>query len=209
MDLPTLLLFIPACFALNMAPGPNNLLSINNAAHHGYKAACLAGLGRLVAFSAMIALAAMGLAAVLFASEWLFLAIKTVGALYLLWLAWSLWTSEPVDMAGDSTTGGTNLWLMLHREFLIAAGNPKAILIFTAFLPQFVDPDKPIGVQFAVLGALFLVLEWVAVGLYAYLGVNLKRWLNTVQAKRRFNRACGGLLGVAGIGLLFARRGHA
>ncbi|RZL98943.1 MAG: LysE family translocator, partial [Pedobacter sp.] len=110
MDLTTLLLFIPACFALNMAPGPNNLLSINNAAHHGYRAACLAGFGRLVAFSAMIALAAMGLAAVLFASEWLFLAIKTVGALYLLWLAWSLWTSDPVDMAADSTAGGTNLW---------------------------------------------------------------------------------------------------
>ncbi|GEM_PF-2680926 len=63
--------------------------------------------------------------------------------------------------------------------------------------------------QFAVLGALFLMLEWIAVGLYAYLGVNLKRWLNTVQAKRRFNRACGGLLGLAGVGLLFARRGHA
>jgi threonine/homoserine/homoserine lactone efflux protein len=98
---------------------------------------------------------------------------------------------------------------MLRREFLIAAGNPKAILIFTAFLPQFVDPQQPVGAQFAVLGALFLILEWIAVGLYAYLGVNLKRWLNTVQAKRRFNRACGGLLGLAGVGLLFARRGHA
>ncbi|MBD8757766.1 LysE family translocator [Pseudomonas coleopterorum] len=209
MDLTTLLLFIPACFALNMAPGPNNLLSINNAAHHGYKAACLAGFGRLVAFSGMIALAAMGLAAVLFASEWLFLVIKTVGALYLLWLAWSLWTGEPADMADDATASRPSLWLMLRREFLIAAGNPKAILIFTAFLPQFVDPQQPVGAQFAVLGALFLILEWIAVGLYAYLGVNLKRWLNTVQAKRRFNRACGGLLGLAGVGLLFARRGHA
>lgn len=79
MDLSSLLLFIPACFALNMAPGPNNLLSLHNASRYGLRTACVAGGGRIVAFSGMIALAAMGLAVVLHTSEYLFLAIKLAG----------------------------------------------------------------------------------------------------------------------------------
>ena len=77
-------LFVPACFALNLAPGPNNLLSLNNAARHGFAIATLAGGGRLLAFVGMLALAASGLALVLHTSAWLFLAIKLLGAGYLL-----------------------------------------------------------------------------------------------------------------------------
>lgn len=94
MDIWKLLLFIPACFALNMAPGPNNLLAMNNARCYGFRAAFVASLGRIAAFSAMIALSASGLAVILYTSEMLFLAIKLVGALYLLWIAFNLWRSE-------------------------------------------------------------------------------------------------------------------
>ena len=87
MNVTTLLLFLPACFALNMAPGPNNLLSMANAKRYGVRIACYAGIGRLVAFAGMITLAATGLASILYASETLFLAIKVVGGLYLFWLA--------------------------------------------------------------------------------------------------------------------------
>ena len=80
MDLSLLALFVPACFALNMAPGPNNLLSLNNASRYGLRIACVAGVGRLLAFAGMIVLAAMGLAVVLHTSEYLFLTIKLLGA---------------------------------------------------------------------------------------------------------------------------------
>ena len=76
MEIWKLLLFIPACFALNMTPGPNNLLSMNNARCYGFQAALVAGLGRIAAFSGMIALAASGLAVVLYTSETLFFLIK-------------------------------------------------------------------------------------------------------------------------------------
>jgi threonine/homoserine/homoserine lactone efflux protein len=95
MDLTTLALFLPACFALNMAPGPNNLLSVSNATRYGYRTACLAGIGRLLAFAGMIALASAGLAVVLQTSELLFYAIKIVGAAYLFYLALQLWRAEP------------------------------------------------------------------------------------------------------------------
>jgi threonine/homoserine/homoserine lactone efflux protein len=88
----------------------------------------------------------------------------------------------------------------------VAAGNPKAILIFTAFLPQFVDPTRAITPQFAVLGAMFLMLEWIAIGAYAYMGLHMRRWFALPRGKRIFNRCCAGLLSAAASVLLLARR---
>ncbi|MEC4768050.1 LysE family translocator [Halomonas sp. CUBES01] len=205
MTLMTILLFIPACFALNMAPGPNNLLSMANAKRYGIKAACYAGIGRLVAFVGMITLAATGLATVLYTSEKLFFVIKIVGGLYLLWLAFQLWTADPTD-GGDEAQGGKSLFQLARQEFFLAAGNPKAILIFTAFLPQFVDPAGSVGLQFLMLGGLFLTLEWVAIAGYAFFGKALRHWFSRPSLRRLFNRLCAGLLGSAGVGLLLARR---
>ncbi len=205
MSLMTILLFIPACFALNMVPGPNNLLSMANAKRYGIRTACYAGIGRLVAFVGMITLAATGLATVLYTSEKLFLAIKVVGGVYLLWLAYQLWTADPTQ--GDSEALGEKSFFQLARqEFLLAAGNPKAILIFTAFLPQFVDPAGSVGYQFLILGVLFLMLEWVAIAGYAFFGKALRHWFSRPSMHRLFNRVCAGLLGSAGVGLLLARR---
>ncbi|NYH12557.1 LysE family translocator [Pseudomonas moraviensis] len=205
MDLATLSLFLPACFALNMAPGPNNLLSVSNATRYGYRRACVAGIGRLLAFAGMIALAAAGLAVVLQTSELLFYGIKIVGAGYLLYLAWQLWRANPA--AEDAITAPANGLLALARqEFLVAAGNPKAILIFTAFLPQFVDPNRAITPQFMLLGVLFLLLEWIAISAYAYMGLHMRRWFAEPRGKRIFNRCCAGLLSAAASVLLMAKR---
>jgi threonine/homoserine/homoserine lactone efflux protein len=206
MDPSTLLLFIPACFALNLAPGPNNLLSVSNATRYGFRASCSAGLGRLVAFVGMIALAASGLAVVLHASELVFHAIKVTGAVYLFWLAWQLWRAEPAVEEGGAWAGETGVLRLARQEFLVAAGNPKAILIFTAFLPQFVDTARPVAPQFALLGALFLVFEMAAIAIYAAVGSKLRRWFAQPRGRRIFNRACAGLLSGAGLGLLLARR---
>ncbi len=76
-----------------------------------------------------------------------------------------------------------------------SSGNPKAILIFTAFLPQF-----------ALLGAMFLALEWIAISAYAYMGLHMRRWFAQPRGKRIFNRCCAGLLSAAATVLLMARR---
>ena len=95
MSLETLLLFLPACFVLNLSMGPNNLMAMTHGARHGVRVALVATLGRLVAQALMIAVSAAGLAAVLFGSAIAFHAIKLVGAAYLLWLAWQLWHAPP------------------------------------------------------------------------------------------------------------------
>lgn len=205
MSLATLLLFLPACFALNLAPGPNNLLSISNATRYGFRTACVAGIGRLLAFAVMITLASTGLAVVLQGSVLLFTAIKLAGAGYLFWLAWQLWRAGSQSGHAD-TRPQQSLRELMRQELWVAAGNPKAILIFTAFLPQFVDTAQPVAPQFLQLGVAFLLLEWVAIAVYAALGVQLKRWFATPRGQRVFNRSCSVLLGSAGLGLLLARR---
>lgn len=204
MDIVTLALFVPACFALNMAPGPNNLLAMRNAQHFGLGQSLLGGIGRLVAFGLMIFLAATGLAVVLLASERLFLAIKIVGALYLFWTAFQLWRA-PVDHQVQTSGGDKSGFRLAQQEFLLAAGNPKAILIFTAFLPQFIDPLESPDKQFLVLGGAFLMLEFVAITLYGVMGIYLRNWFEKPQMKLLFNRTCAGFIAILGVGMLKER----
>ena len=205
MNWTTLLLFIPACFALNLAPGPNNLLSVSLASRYGFLPACWAGVGRLAAFVMMIALTAVGLAVVLQTSVMAFYIIKIGGALYLFYMAWQLWHADTsVAPVVDSHTH--SLWRMMRQEFWLAAGNPKAMLIFTAFLPQFIDARASSGLQFLILGSVFLLLEWLAIAVYAYVGAYLRRRFTEIRFRRRFNRGCAAMLGGAGVGLLLMRR---
>jgi threonine/homoserine/homoserine lactone efflux protein len=205
MDLSTLAVFVPACFALNMAPGPNNLLSISNATRYGFMRSCIGGLGRLLAFTIMIGLAAVGLTAVLHTSEWLFHGIKIVGAAYLFYLALQLWRARP-ESESDVVSSAKSMLSLARQEFLVAIGNPKAILLFTAFLPQFVELTGSVTQQLAALGALFLALECVAIGLYACMGIHARRLFARPSGKRLFNRVCAGLLAGAASVLLVARR---
>lgn len=204
MDIWTLLLFIPACFALNMTPGPNNLLSLNNARCYGFKSAVIAGFGRIAAFAVMIAFAASGLAILLYASESLFLTIKIVGAAYLIWIAFNLWHCNDSPVAEVDNT--RNRLGLAKQEFLLAMGNPKAILIFTAFLPQFVDVSAKSNQQFFVLGVTFLILELSAISTYALFGIYLKQWFAQPKLAKRFNRGCATFLALSGTSLLFSRQ---
>ena len=205
MDLSPLTLFVPACFALNMAPGPNNLLTLSNATRYGFRRSCAAGFGRLLAFVVMLVLASAGLAVVLHTSALLFFGIKVVGAAYLFYLAVQLWRVNP-NPEVKAISPRVGLLSLGRQEFFVAAGNPKAILIFTAFLPQFINPAQPVTPQFAVLGALFLALECIAITVYAYMGMHMRRWFALPRSKHIFNRSCAILLTGAGLGLLASRR---
>lgn len=205
-------LFVPACFAINMAFGPNNVLSLSNGARDGVRASILAAFGRLLAFAVMIAIAGFGLGAILLASQTLFTLLKFGGAAYLVWLGIKLLRVGPVhvsDSPDDRATGGdpasSKLRRLAKQEFLVAAGNPKAILVFTAFFPQFVDRSA-YATSFTLLGATFLVFELVAIAIYAALGARLGTFKNGTPGFRWFNRASGTLMIAFGLLLAFLRR---
>jgi len=208
MTLSNYWLFVPACFAVNMAFGPNNVLSLSNGAREGVRVSVLAALGRLVAFAAMIAVAGIGLGALLMASQALFTALKLAGAAYLVWIGIKLLRADPADLARVAPEAGApegRVRRLARQEFLVAAGNPKAILVFTAFFPQFVDRAHYAS-SFTLLGVTFLAFELVAIAIYAMLGARLGTLTGRRSGLRWFNRASGSLMIVFGALLAFVKR---
>lgn len=206
MTLSAYLLFLPACFAINMAFGPNNLLSVTNGAKHGVSPAVIAASGRLVAFAVMIAIAGLGMGAVLIASELAFDVIKYIGAAYLVWIGIRLLRAPaPTAQVQAHETAPPSMRALVRQEFTVAAGNPKAILVFTAFFPQFVVPGAYAS-SYLLLGVTFLVFELVAIALYALLGARMRRLANGSRAMRWFNRISGSMMVGFGLILAFTRR---
>jgi threonine/homoserine/homoserine lactone efflux protein len=204
MNLDVWPIFVPAAFALNMFTGPNNVLAMSNAAHHGFSTALLASSGRFPPFATFVLGAAVGLGAVLAASAELFGALKIVGALYLVWLGIQMIRARPSDAPRAEADG--RLSTLVAREFWTAATNPKAMLVFTAFFAPFLDPARPAFGQILALGGVALLLEFVAVAIYAFAGSRIGRVSRSANALRWIDRISGGALIAAGVTLLFARR---
>ncbi|MCG7394602.1 LysE family translocator [Microvirga sp. ACRRW] len=205
MTLSAFLLFIPACFALNMAFGPNNLLSLTYGLQEGIRTAVMASSGRLLAFAIMITLTALGVGAVLAASEMAFTILKWLGAAYLIWLGIKILRGAAAIDAPQAASTHRPLKALALQEFWTAIGNPKAILIFTAFLPQFVEPNA-YWLSFAIVGTAFIALEVVAVFLYALLGQRLNRLSRNRNTFGWLNKLSGMTMIGFGIALLLARR---
>lgn len=196
--------FIPACFALNLTFGPNNLLAMTHGAQQGPGFAVRVALGRLVSFIPMIALVAVGLGLLLAVSAEAFTLLKLIGAAYLIWLGVKVWHSAR-DMRAGWEAGQDRITYRqgFIREMLTAGSNPKAMLIFVALFPSFVDPGHYLE-SYVTLGALFLVGELIAVFAYAGLGR-----LMATAAKQHLplmQRASGATLVLFGILMMFAKR---
>lgn len=196
-------LFLPACFALNLTFGPSNLLSVTFGAQQGVGFATVAGTARLAAFVPMILASALGLGALLSVSALAFSVLKVLGAAYLIYLGVRLLIDGAKPKRLGETTEPMSLRRALRSEGTVALTNPKAILIFTVFFPQFVNVDRYWS-SYAVVGLLFLVLETVAIATYAALG----RLARTFAANRLhwLQRASGvGMMLFGGL-MLFARQ---
>lgn len=205
MSFHTWLIFVPACFALNMAFGPNNFLALTNAARAGAGRAILVAQGRNLAFAIMIVITAVGLGALLAASAAAFTLIKVAGAAYLFYLGVRLLLARAPTIIASEAPADKTLWQLARQEFWVAMGNPKAILIFTAFFPQFLTPDR-YAQSFVIMGVTFLVLEAAAIALYALLGARLGPLMRKPATLRWFNRVSGTMMMAFGLGLLLARR---
>lgn len=94
------------------------------------------------------------------------------------------------------------MYQLFKQEFLLAAGNPKAILIFTAFLPQFVDIKYQASYQFFILGITFLIFELCAIAVYVSFGVFLSGWFSKPNVKKIFNRLCAVMISGLGASVL-------
>jgi len=207
--------FIPVAIMLALVPGPNNFCALNNGIRRGVGTALLATFGRVTAFAIFLTISAVGLGAMLLASETAFNAVKWVGAVYLFYLGWRAWRSrefhglelaDGADQGTSSMPQAKSLRALVMQEFLLGITNPKAIMLFAAIFPQFIDAARPAAHQFLVLGSIYLCAEFVSSMVYASGGRQIRRFIRTSRGAARLNKATGGFFIGAGALLLSVRQ---
>ncbi|MCC6195432.1 MAG: LysE family transporter [Burkholderiales bacterium] len=203
MALQVWLVYFVAALGLSLSPGPNSLLALTHGALHGRRKTLYTLVGGSAGFLLIIALSMFGIGALLRTSLVWLTVLKWVGGAYLVWLGIQVWRSPPVRVeepgAGMAVRGAS----LFRQGFLSAATNPKGILFFAAFLPQFIDPARSILAQFAIMASTFVAIEFVTEFVLATLAQRITRWLE--RAGRAFNRVCGGIF--VAIGALLPLRG--
>ena len=160
----TLLAFFLASLVLAVAPGPDNLFVLTQAALRGKSAGLSVTMGLCTGLLVHTPAVALGLAALFAASALAFTLLKLCGAGYLLWLAWQAWraSSTSIRTAPEDWLSG---WQLYRRGILMNITNPKVSVFFLAFLPQFADPARgPLTQQLLLLGAIFMVATILVFG---------------------------------------------
>lgn len=192
MTLELWLIYCAAAIGLSLTPGPNGLLSLTHGARFGFRPTVATVAGGVLGFALVIAASLAGMGALLAASERAFTLTKWLGAAYLVYLGVKLWFAPALVMRpGAPGEGGraARPLAMFGEGFLVAVSNPKALLFFAAFLPQFMTPGVPYLVQLAVLGGTFVVVETAYELALAGLAGRIAPWLT--RHGRSFNRAAG------------------
>jgi homoserine/homoserine lactone efflux protein len=199
MDFDLWLIYLLAAVGLSLSPGPNGLLALTHGALHGRRQALYTIFGGAFGFVTVIALSMFGIGAVLKASVGWLIVMKWAGGVYLVWLGIQVWRSPPIGLELGGSMVPRAGWSLFQQGALSALTNPKALLFFAAFLPQFIDPARDLLVQFVVMAGTFAVVEIATEAFIASMAHRIRPWLRRVG--RRFNQACGGVFMVIGVAL--------
>ena len=203
----TLLIFAIVAFVGIATPGPTVLLALTNGSRFGVRASIAGMVGAVLSDFVLISAVALGLGALLAASEFWFSVVKWIGVVYLAYLGIRMLRSSGTLAVPneDSPTGRPSSRGIFVRSFLVAVSNPKGYLFFSAFLPQFIVPSEPQLPQYAALAATFAAIDFAVMFAYAAAGARAIRVLRA-KGVLWLDRTCGGaLLALAG-SLAFYRR---
>ncbi|MEM7403670.1 MAG: LysE family translocator [Pseudomonadota bacterium] len=206
MSLEVWITFLIASSALLAVPGPTVLLVVSYALGRGRQTgwATVPGVA-LGDFTAMTA-SLLGAGAVLAASATLFTALKICGAAYLIWLGIRLWKARPTLDDAPERRASDSARRMFWHAYVVTALNPKGIVFFVAFVPQFVDPSQPVLLQFAILEGTFLALAAANTIAWVVMAGSLQSHFRDPAVLRWVNGAGASCLIGAGLLTAFARR---
>ena len=199
MAFETWLLYLLAATGLSLSPGPNSLLALTHGALHRRRKTLFTIAGGALGFVTVVALSMFGIGALLKASLVWLTVLKWVGGAYLVWLGVQVWRSPPLGLDLQTSAVPLPHWMMFRQGALSAATNPKGILFFAAFLPQFIDPARSLWLQFVVMAGSFAVVEALTEWFIASAAHRISPWLRRVG--RRFNQGCGGVFVAIGAAL--------
>ena len=196
-------IFMVTELVLCLSPGPAVFFVVSQGLRYGGRRSLAANLGILAANAFYFLLSAAGLGAALLASRGLFLAIRYAGAAYLVFLGLStiLGKGMALEAAGEAVPAGREGTRLFTRGVLLQAANPKALLFFTALLPQFIRPERPVAPQVAILAASSVFAEFFVLAGYGFFAGRLSGLAREPRFAAATNRVAGGLLAGAGLGL--------
>ena len=204
MELHVYLAFVVATIIMIALPGPSVLLTVAHSISFGWRPALATVAGATVGIAVQLIVAAIGLSSLLNvvaeAFEWL----RWAGAAYLVYLGIRQWRSanEPLEL-DTASVSKTNLFV---QGFVITIPNPKSLIFIAAYLPQFIDAARPLGLQFSLIVPSFLVITFTVTSLWALVAGEVSRFLHRKGAFKPILRTAGGMMIIAGTGLALARR---
>lgn len=208
MSLETWLLFSSAALIVILIPGPLSLLMVSNSLNYGLRRSLPAFLGGVSASLCLLSASTLGLGALLLASEQLFSILKVCGALYLFYLAWQSWmtscqAAEP--SINEAVTAIPSRQAMFWKAFGLGASNPKDLLFFAAFLPQFINSEQPLLSQLLLMISTWVVLDLSCKLFYGLSAQGAASYLRSGKGQVWFNRISATLFAGAGTLSLFSR----
>lgn len=199
MNVDLWLVYALASVGLALSPGPNGLLALTHGALHGTRLAVWTALGGCTGFVILIGLSLFGIGAVLQTSPGMLTALKWFGGAYLVVLGVQVWRAPSPGLPGPGEHVSASGPALYRQALLTALSNPKALLFFLAFLPQFVDPGRSLVVQFAVMAGTYAAIELAYEVGIAAAAHRIRPWLS--RSGRRFNQACGAVFVLIGVAL--------
>lgn len=205
MELRVYFTFFVATTIMILSPGPSVLLTVAHSISFGWQRALVTVAGETVGVAVQLLVAAVGLASLLQTVAGAFEWLRWAGAAYLVYLGIKQWQSAnvPLEFATPSASR-SNLFV---QGLVITIPNPKSLIFIAAFLPQFIDATRPLGSQFAIIVPTFLLITFVVTSVWALVAGEARGFLRSQRALRSVLRAAGGLMIIAGLGLVLARHG--
>lgn len=216
LPIETLLTFTLASIAIVIVPGPTVTVIIANSLRHGARAGFSNIAGTQLGLAMMLAILAVGLSTIIHAMGWAFDILRLIGAAYLIWLGVKLWRGGAATAGAAGTAGGAGTSMteagspelrpnFFWQGLLVIWSNPKALLFFGAFIPQFVDPGAAALAQTLLLGLIFMVVATVFDGAYALAAGHAGHWMTGLRI-RLLERISGSFLIGGGLWLALSRR---
>ena len=205
MDLAVWATYLAATIILSLTPGPGVFSSISSGLHHGVRLGVWNAVGMQAANLVYVLVVALGLGAILIASETLFEIVRWVGVGYLLYLGIVTWRAKPRGSEDEADHARTAREIFTHG-FLVNITNPKGMIFFAAIFPQFIDIARPQAVQYGILGATTLVTDLVIMTLYVALAAKVLRAMREPSHLAWVNRGLGSMFVTAGLALAAWRR---
>lgn len=192
IPLETMAAFFLASVLLALAPGPDNIFVLTQSALNGKLPGLLVTLGLCTGLVVHTTAVVFGIAVIFQVSVAAFTALKTIGACYLIYLAWQAFNASATELRADHNAG-VKPGKLYRRGIIMNVTNPKVSIFFLAFLPQFADPGSgPLPVQLFILGVIFILATVLVFGSIALLAGALGQWLNkSGKAQIILNRVAG------------------